>query len=275
MNTMMFKEPIKVAQLTPENQVKPLNQNVANDDVAVIILLNKNLNIMASRTPYDLDMNGKKMWEWVALSCNECEIKTTACTPESDILTLIKPYLTNKKWTFVLFSDTPLFSKNAFNTIMEYARAKQVNVLTLKRGYVFDTEYIKNAQSLFGGLVTEIGTKNDFFVVDSDQKFYEAKEILQKNILNFHIQNGIIIDNKNNTHIDADVVIESKTHIHQNNSIYGHTYIGKNCVLEPNNIIRDSIISDNCVIKNSFIEQSRISENMVVGPFESVINKSN
>ena len=89
-------------------------QNWLNEDVLVIILLNKNFDFVVSRTPYDIDICGKKMWEWVALSCGDCEIKTTVCTEESDILTLIKPYLNNKKWTFVLYSDTPLFSTSTF-----------------------------------------------------------------------------------------------------------------------------------------------------------------
>ena len=54
----------------------------------------------------------------------------------------------------------------------------------------------------------------------------------------------------------------------------GQTYIGKNCVVEPNNTIKDSVISDNCVLKTSYVCESRISENIVVGPFESVIKKS-
>ena len=86
---------------------------------------------------------------------------------------------------------------------------------------------------------------------------------------------GVSILDKNSTQIDADVVISSGAVIGQNNVISGLTYIGKNCKIEPNNIIHDSVISDNCVIKCSYIDQSRISENMIVGPFESIVGKSN
>ncbi len=266
--------------LEKENEIGTLPKNQEEDswiknDVLVIILLNKNFDFVATRTPYDIDICGKKMWEWVALSCLDCEIKTTVCTEESDILTLIKPYLNNKKWTFVLYSDTPLFSTSTFISALEYVRAKQVNVLKLQRGYVFNTEYIKNAESLIGMPSTEFGTKQDFFVVDNSTSLYEVNNIIKNRIIDFHIKNGIIIDDKNSVHIDANVVIESGTVIKQNNALYGLTYIGKNCVLEPNNVIKDSIISNNCVVKYSYIEESRISENIVVGPFESVINKSN
>ena len=265
------KETIINTNILTQNQ----NKSWIEQDVLVIILLNKNFDFKTSRTPYDLDMCGKKMWEWTALSVGDCEIKTTVCTEESNILTLVKPYLNNKKWTAVLYSDTPLMSGKTFMEIMDYVRAKQVNVLNLDRGYVFNTEYIKSVENLLSFNVTHFGNKLDFFVVDNPQKLYEATTVLKNRILDYHINNGIIIQDKNSTFIDADVIIENGTIIKQNNSLYGLTYIGKNCVIEPNNVIKDSVISNNCVIKYSYIEQSRISENIIVGPFESVINKSN
>lgn len=251
------------------------NKSWIEQDVLVIILLNKNFDFKASRTPYDLNICGKKMWEWTALAVGDCEVKTTVCTEESNILTLIKPYLNNKKWTAVLYSDTPLLSGKTFVEIMEYVRAKQVNVLNLDRGYVFSTEYIKGVDSLLSFNVTHFGSSLDFMVVDSSQKLYDVTTVIKNRILDYHINNGILIEDKNSTVIDADVIIENGTIIKQNNCIYGLTYIGKNCVLEPNNVIKDSVISNNCVVKYSYIEQSRISENIIVGPFESVVNKSN
>ena len=123
--------------------------------------------------------------------------------------------------------------------------------------------------------IVNFGGKNDFFVIDDAQKLNYATTVLKERILNFHIDNGVVIEDKNSTSIDADVIIENGTIIKQNNALYGMTYIGKNCILEPNNIIKDSVISDNCVLKCSYIEESRISEDMIVGPFESVISKSN
>lgn len=259
--------------------IKPMPQKTstfwANDDVLVIILLYKNFNFTTTFTPYDIDICGKKMWEWVALSVGECEIKTTVATKESDILSLIKPYLNNKRYTMVLYSDTPLFSSATFMDIMNYVRARGVNALKLPRGFVFDTNYLRTITSLLSDNVVNFGNEHDFFEVDTPQKLYEVRQITKQRILDFHISNGVSILDKNSTQIDADVVISSGAVIGQNNVISGLTYIGKNCKIEPNNIIHDSVISDNCVIKCSYIDQSRISENMIVGPFESIVGKSN
>ncbi len=261
--------------LERETQTQYEKKADSANDVLVIVLLNKNFNFGATRTPYDLLICGKKMWEWTSLCAGEYEIKTTVCTEESDILTLIKPYLNNKKYTFVLYSDTPLFSIKTFNEALAYMRSRQANVLKLKRGYVFDTEYIKSADSLMAFESADIGTEQDFFEVSDMAKLYQVTDILRNRILDYHISNGVIIENKNTINIDCDVIIGAGTVVCGNNNLYGQAYIGKNCILEPNNVIRDSIISDNCIIKSSYIQGSRISDNIVVGPFESVINKSN
>ena len=133
--------------LERETQTQYAKKAWASSDVLVIVLLNKNFNFGATRTPYELNICGKKMWEWTSLCVGDCEVKTTVCTEESDILTLIKPYLGSKKYTFVLYSDTPLFSAKTFDEALTYFALRQANVLKLKRGYVFDTEYIKNTDS--------------------------------------------------------------------------------------------------------------------------------
>ncbi|MBQ3494420.1 MAG: hypothetical protein IJA69_03300 [Clostridia bacterium] len=253
---------------------KLAEENTQGKDVLVIVLLVKNFDFAATRTPYDIDICGKKMWEWVALAGDGYRVRTTVCTEESNILTLIKPYLDDScAYTAVLYSDTPLFEKNTFNKIMQFVRAKQVNVLNLKRGYVFNTEYIKNADNFSALPIYDFGEK-DFYRVSKMQDIDFVRQTLSKKINEFHQNNGVILIDKNTTYIDCDVIIESGTKIGPNNTLLGQTYIGKNCVLEPNNVISNSVISDNCIIKCSYISESRISENIVVGPFESVIEKS-
>ena len=48
----------------------------------------------------------------------------------------------------------------------------------------------------------------------------------------------------------------------------------ENVILEPNNVIKDSIISKNVIVRSSYVSNSRISENVIVGPFETVIDKN-
>ena len=69
-------------------------------------------------------------------------------------------------------------------------------------------------------------------------------------------------------------MIEKGTVLEPNTYIKGASFIGKNCKIEFGSVIENSIISDECIIKCSYISESRISEKTVVGPYESVVAKS-
>lgn len=249
-------------------------KSTKKNDVLVIILLEKNPNFQGFIKPYELTMCGKKMWEWVKLAVMDMDTKTIACTSDSNILSLIKPLLDDEhKWTFVLYSDTPLIKKSTIEEILSYANFKDLNVLTLTRGFVFKTEYIKQAESIIP-TVTEYFDEEDFLCVYDLKQLAFATDILKNRILDFHLRNGVFIENPMNCHIDADVIIESGSKLFGCQNIRGRSIIGKNCLLEGTNEIIDSIISNDCKIVSSFVESSRISENMVVGPFEGIIKKS-
>ncbi|MDD4816135.1 MAG: hypothetical protein PHQ62_03265 [Clostridia bacterium] len=259
---------MEILEVSKELQTKKDEQN----DVAVIILLYKTPNFVGFFKPFDLELCGKKLWKWVELACNEYSIKTTFCTPESDVLTLIKPMLTNKKYTLVLYSDTPLIQKNTIEEILTYARAKTANVVNLTRGFVFDTEYIKTVDKIQNNLVERFN-EEDFITVYDLKQLEFVGQILRQRILDFHQKNGVLIYDTNSVFVDADVIIESGTIIEPNNFIKGKTLIGKNCKLESGNQICDSIVGENCVLKSCYVCCSKIEKNTTVEPFEKIINK--
>jgi len=241
-------------------------------DVAIILLLYKNPNFKGFLKPFDLELCGKKLWKWLELACNDYPIKTTFCTPESDILTLIKPMLTNKKYTMVLYSDTPLIQNNTIEEILTFVRARTANVVNLTRGFVFDTEYIKTVDKIQNNLIERFN-EEDFITVYDLKQLEFVGQILRQRILDFHQKNGVLIYDTNSVFIDADVIIESGTIIEPNNIIKGKTLIGKNCKLESGNVICDSIVGENCIIKSSYVSCSKVEKNTVVEPFEKIINK--
>ena len=248
-----------------ENET-PLN------NVLFVVLLNRNESF-GVRAPYDLNVMGKKMWEWVALTGDGATIKSTPCTEESDILTLIKPFVKNEEYTMVFYSDTPLISRESVIEILEYVKSRDLNVLKLARGYVFNSEYLLNCESIMA-TENKLFDGEEFEKIDSFEKLEKVNIKLRDMILKFHMENGVYIKDKNSTFIDADVVIEKGVVIEPNNIITGESYIGEKATLESNNVIKDSIISNNVIVKSSYISNSRIAENMIVGPFESVINKN-
>lgn len=67
--------------------------------------------------------------------------------------------------------------------------------------------------------------------------------------------------------IDKEATISESATIYPNVYILGKTNIGDNTIVFPNTVIKDSNIGDNCEIKTSYIEDSVIENNVVIGPF--------
>lgn len=257
-----------------KTEIKEEIETKSDDTFIFVVLYVKNPDFKGILKTYEIDICGKKMHEWVELACADCKTKTTTCTPESDVLSLLKPLLDDdKKFTFLLYSDTPLLTKSTLEEIKTFAISRDINVLKLTRGYVFNTQYIKNAESI-SAIQTNFFEEEDFMTVYDLSQIPIVSQIMKNRILSYHIENGVKINDINTIFIDADVIIEQGTEIFPNNSIKGNSFIGKNCKIKEGNVIENSIVSDNCILQNSFIKESRISENMVVGPFEIVEKKS-
>lgn len=275
METLILEEKQKEMQLEDEVGTLTLKKMAKSggQDILVIILLEKNVNFKNFIKPYDLNVCGKKMWEWVALAASPNKIKTTTCTEETDILSLIKPLLENQKYTVVLYSSTPLLKKSTFQAIIDYVESKNVNVLKLTKGFVFNTEYIKNANDIQVGQ-SEYFDEEDFMTATDLKQLSYITDIMQQRIIDYHLKNGIYFEDIQNVRVDADVIIELGTRIMANNAILGRSIIGKNCLIDYGNIIDNSIISEGCILRQSYISESRISEFITVGPFETIVKQS-
>ena len=241
------------------------------DSVVAIVLLYRNPNLKDFK-PFYKEMMGKKMCDYVLDSVKDYKTKSIACDETSSIVPLVKPMIEGYKTAIVLYSDTPLLTKETVNEILDYFAVSKLNVLKLPRGYVFDVEYIKNVDS-----VSDINIKKfneeEFQPVCDAKSFSKINSILKQRILDFHLNQGVWFNDVNSCYIDADTIIEPGAKIAAFNSLKGETYIGKNVILEENNTIINSIISNNCIIKSSYIKNSKITENMVVGPFEMIEEK--
>lgn len=253
----------------PESMPQKQQENLQG--VLGIVLLYRNPNLKDLK-PFNKEMMGKKMCDWVKDALCGFATKSIACDENSSIVPLVKPMLENFKTAIVLYSDTPLLTQNTVAEILDYFNSRNLNVLKLPRGYVLDCEYIKNVDSVSDINLQEFN-KEEFETVCDTKSFAKVNNILKNRILNFHAENGVMFEDINSCYVDAGVIIEPSAKICSNNVLKGETYVGKNVVLEPNNIIENAIISGNCIVKSSYIKNSKITENMVVGPFELIEEK--
>lgn len=267
-NQIGFDELLEMGQeeekstILPEGLIVPKSYDWVDEEVLFVVAKVEN----ALGKAYSFDLCGKDVIDWVRIVGNGC---AQAEIEGSDILSSLKKMQTDKKYIAVFYADTPLLEKSLFHEIMDYFCQKGMNALALPRGYVFKTEYLKVAESL-------PATINDFdemafMAVDSAKNLAKISKHLYDKIRAYHVKNGVVMYGASTIFIDADVEIERGAIIYQNNIIRGQSYIGKDVVLEPNNIIIDSIIADNSCVCSSYIEKSKISVGKNIGPFEKVI----
>ena len=215
---------------------------------------------------------GKKMIDWVRLATSGCEQKIVPFEGDEDILSLAKPYAEKEECDYVavFYSDTPLLQKATFLEIMNKFCANGMNFMKLSRGYVFQSEFLKNSKMLLSANTEEFG-ENDFFVVDDAQKISLAFKVLNGRILSYHKENGVVLFGEDTIFIDADVEIEGGTVIYPNNTIKGQSYIGNGVILESGNYIIDSIVLDGAFVCQSYIENAKVGQEKTVGPFARII----
>lgn len=241
--------------------------------VQVVLLLVNNPNFKVEK-PYNLNMCGIKMKEWIIKSIKYAPIKEIEIDETDDLISVLKNVdLGNQKYTLVLFSDTPLLKRKTILEIIEYVSIKKLSVLKLTRGYVFETEYLKTIDKLYAPQLHYFD-EEDFITCFNFKQFSLINDILQTRIINFHMKNGVLFYNPSSCNIDVDVVIEKGVKVYANNVLKGKCIIETNSQLLEGNKIENSIIKNDCVIENSHINKSFIEENCVIKPNCVIENNS-
>lgn len=110
--------------------------------------------------------------------------------------------------------------------------------------------------------------------VNSKIELEEANSQMRDRINKKHMENGVILIDSKNVYIEEDVEIGEDTIIYPNVVIQGKTKIGKACSILSGTRIIDSEILNNVRIESSVIEESKIEENVTVGPFAHLRSNS-
>ena len=272
MAILSMEEEIKVDNRFEElDEIFSRTREPLDSDVAVIVLKIHHHEFLSSKKSYTYSILGKTLTEWLSIAFDACPVLEIECSESDDILEVLRPNLSDKKYTAVFYSDTPLLQRKTFLGIIDYAKHKGMNVCKLERGYVFVTDYLRTAQKLYSTTIPNLDFENDFLVVRNFDSFNKASQILKERILKFHLQNGVQILDTTWTSIDADVVIGDNVVIYPQNIIQGKTIIGDNTILQAGNTIIDSQIGNNCALMHCVVEKSKIRDNTNLEPFTFVL----
>jgi bifunctional UDP-N-acetylglucosamine pyrophosphorylase/glucosamine-1-phosphate N-acetyltransferase len=98
----------------------------------------------------------------------------------------------------------------------------------------------------------------------------QAEDIMKKRINQKHMMNGVTLIDPNNTYISVDAVIGSDTIIYPGTVIEGETTIGSDCVIGPHTTLKDSEVGNGTAIRQSTVHDSRIGNDVAIGPFAHI-----
>lgn len=225
---------------------------VGEDVLFVVVKTNSNT------CRFNQNLCGRPLIDWVLMAGGNCEKKIV--DDNQNIIEVLKGIETEKPFMAVFYSDTPLVNKNLVYKIMDYFSRNRLNAMTLLRGYVFKTQYLKNIDNFILGCLDKFDEKA-FMQIEDGKSYAKANKILQNRILDYHEKNGVTFFDRNSVVVDADVEIESGVIIKQNNVIKENTCVGANTILEEGNVVINSIIGENCSLLASRVCDSKVSNN--------------
>ena len=216
-----------------------------------------------SKTPSHLiSLMGKPLSSYVKKVCDKAP-KTIEFKNGDDVLETVHPYFGDAEWTVVLFSDTPLLTYKTLAEALNFAENSEMNVVKLKRGYIFKTEYIKRVNQIYTPN-TLFADSEDFLVADNYSSLAKIGEILKRRILNNFMNNGVQIVDPASTYIESLVTIGEDTIIYPNTCIMGDSHIGAGSTVGYGSTIKNSVVGDRCNIQNSLILSSVIMDSSLI-----------
>ncbi|MEC1607532.1 bifunctional UDP-N-acetylglucosamine diphosphorylase/glucosamine-1-phosphate N-acetyltransferase GlmU [Bacillus halotolerans] len=98
----------------------------------------------------------------------------------------------------------------------------------------------------------------------------QAELFMKERINKRHMQNGVTLIDPMNTYISPEAVIGSDTVIYPGTVIKGEVQIGEDTIIGPHTEILNSSIGSRTVIKQSVVNNSKVGNDVSIGPFAHI-----
>lgn len=194
--------------------------DVGTDDVFAIVL--------RPQTILDVEICGRKTSEWVEESVSQYQRRVVEVKKGDDIIGIVRDNVIAKKYCIVVYADTPLITRDTIAQALSFVATYGHSAGQLPRGWVFETEYVKNTKSIVSVTVPNL-SENDFIVAYSMAQVALITTYMRTRINESHMENGVQITDPYCVYIDADVHIGAGTRVAPGACITSGAKIGKNC----------------------------------------------
>ncbi|MEC1689658.1 bifunctional UDP-N-acetylglucosamine diphosphorylase/glucosamine-1-phosphate N-acetyltransferase GlmU [Bacillus mojavensis] len=98
----------------------------------------------------------------------------------------------------------------------------------------------------------------------------QAELFMKERINKRHMQNGVTLIDPMNTYISPEAVIGSDTVIYPGTVIKGEVQIGEDTIIGPHTEIMNSSIGNRTVVKQSVVNNSKVGNDVNIGPFAHI-----
>ncbi len=116
--------------------------------------------------------------------------------------------------------------------------------------------------------------KEELDDIDDHHAYHRLWDHYHHLINDYHAENGVIILDPKTTYIGPEVRIEAGAIIENNVTIYGDSYIGANTRIGNGSFIENAQIGKNNVIMSSRITDSKIHDDITLGPYAHLRNNT-
>lgn len=237
----------------PQEAFNQLDFEWVTNEVLLVVVKNKT---GAKIGWFDSEICGRPLLDWVVMAGAGCENRIIKDNP--NIIEVLKGIKTDKKYMLVLYSDTPLMTKEVICKVVDYFVKNRLNAMTLLRGYVFKVDFLQDIDT-YSSTVLEKFDSRAFMQVKDGQSFIFANNIIRDRIFDYHEKNGVTFAERNFTVIDADVEIDSGVVIKRCNVLKGECVIGKDTILQEGNVVVNSIIGEKCNLLGCRVYESKVA----------------
>lgn len=254
-----------------ESQIMPELLSVDQAGVQAVILLVENSGLALSDKPYYEKICGKAMFEYVMDACEGFNTKIAVLNERENPLAVARQFLTDEEITLVLFSDTPLITKEVLNDYISKLILQKDDVVIMPRGFVFKTKKLRTTEKI-DLPPKSLFDKNEFFAISNFFDLENAIKYINSKIVDKHIQNGVYIENKQLVKIDQNVEIEKGAKILSFSQILGSSFIGSGAIISAS-IVKNSKVEEQCEIVNCTLCNSIVNAGVKLKPYTFLNNE--
>jgi bifunctional UDP-N-acetylglucosamine pyrophosphorylase/glucosamine-1-phosphate N-acetyltransferase len=108
---------------------------------------------------------------------------------------------------------------------------------------------------------------NEVIGINTRVHLAQAEALLRQRINQNWMLAGVSMIEPGSIYIEPEVTLGQDTILWPGTYLHGRTQIGKNCVIGPNTIIKDTQVGDDCTLLASVLEGALLEDHVEMGPY--------